>query len=145
MNGDVSAGVHALISGVYAENKCMLVVSCAPLCAVYTFVRVYICDEGKKKKKKWRTGQYPRPSVGTHYALVMVFATHDRLHSLSFPVARSNIHLFSFSLSPGAAHKHKHKRNSTFKTPRKRKRNLRKHDKRKWSDGLERLVHLAPE
>lgn len=52
MNGDVSAGVHALISGVYAENKCMLVVSFAPLCAVYTFVRVYICEEGKKKKKK---------------------------------------------------------------------------------------------
>lgn len=26
-----------------------------------------------------------RLSAGTHYALVMVFATHSRLHSLSFP------------------------------------------------------------
>lgn len=59
MNGDVSAGVHALIFGVYAENKCMLFVSCAPLCAVCTFVRVYICEEGKdgsERRKKVTDG-----------------------------------------------------------------------------------------
>lgn len=64
MNGDVSAGVHALISGVYAENKCMLVVSCAPLCAVYTFVRLYICEEGKKKKKSDGRVNIPVPLLG---------------------------------------------------------------------------------
>lgn len=123
MNGDVSAGVHALIFGVYAENKCMLFVSCAPLCAACTYLWG---RKGRKwkKKKKWRTGQYPRPSVGTHYALVMVFATHDRLHSLSFPVACSNIHLFPFSLSPGAAHTQTQKELTTFKAPRKRKKKI---------------------
>lgn len=68
MNGDVSAGVHALIFGMYAENKCMLFVSCAPLCAVYTFVRVYICEEGKdgSKRRKKSDGRVniPVPLLG---------------------------------------------------------------------------------
>lgn len=68
MNGDVSAGVHALIFGVYAENKCMLFVSCAPLCAVCTFVRVYICEEGKdgseRRKKSDGRVNIPVPLLG---------------------------------------------------------------------------------
>lgn len=100
---------------------------CPFVCCVHICEGLYLWGrKGRKwkKKKKWRTGQYPRPSVGTHYALVMVFATHDRLHSLSFPVACSNIHLFPFSLSPGAAHTQTQKELTTFKTPRKRKKKI---------------------
>lgn len=87
------------------------------------------------EEKKWRAGQYPRFSFGTHYALVMVFATHGRLHSLSLSLylSLSVASIFSHSgLSPGTKpHTHKQKKN-----------NLRKKVSR--GDGLE-LPHLALE
>lgn len=81
----------------------MFTLECACRAWTHLWEFVFVRNEGRGK---WRTGQYPRPSVGTHYELVMVFATHGRLHSLSFPAARCSIHLFSFSLSPGTAHTH---------------------------------------
>lgn len=65
---------------------------------------LWVCIWRRRKEReseleKVTDGSISSPSVGTHYALVMVFATHGRLHSLSFPAARHGIHLFSFSLS----------------------------------------------
>lgn len=130
MNGDVSAGVHALIFGVYAENKCMLFVSCAPLCAVYTFVRVYICEEGKdgseRRKKSDGRVNIPVPLLGP---ITLWWwsspPTIDFIHYLSQLHAATSI--FSHSACLLVQHTHKHKRNSQpLKHPEKEKEKSQK-------------------
>lgn len=103
-NTCVHVQMHVSIVGLMFTLECASLYACQAWTHLWDFV--FVRKEGRRKKgKKWQTGQYPRPSVGTHYELVMVFATHGRLHSLSFPAAQRSIHLFSFSLSPGTAQK----------------------------------------
>lgn len=87
--------------------KCLFVLSVSPVYIIVCSVHTCISKPGrkekgrkmKKKKNVMDKSISSHPSIGTHYALVMVFATHSRLHSLSFPAARPSIHLLSFKLS----------------------------------------------
>lgn len=102
---------------------------CTRVCSVSTAVwtNLEARERGREGGAEVTDGSISRLSAGTHYALVMVFATHSRLHSLSFPAALRCIHLRRSGLPPQQTSKAAEDKTSRKGGGRQGERALRKH------------------